>query len=281
MKNFEFVKALVGESVSEKDLEHIDCFYNENLGIFVPISGKCGYAKNVHTHQSYMIVVAFDRRNSLANCFPAAIFSPEIPHIDDPTLHYYVIFIPRKFFEERYKMYAQSVPVFAPRKFEVCPDILKYMNMFAFEASKNMQNSDIMLNAHAELITHWIIRSILGENMDTRSVSNDYSVARAQNYMEHHFGERITIKRLSELGFVSPSGLTHKFKAEMGVSPIEYLIEIRIRHSKIMLQRKNMTVTEIAHACGFSNSAYFSSCFQKRTGVTPTEYQRRYDAAQK
>lgn len=142
-----------------------------------------------------------------------------------------------------------------------------------------MQNSDIMLNAHAELITHWIIRSILGENMDTRSVSNDYSVARAQNYMEHHFGERITIKRLSELGFVSTFGLTHKFKAEMGVSPIEYLIEIRIRHSKIMLQRKNMTVTEIAHACGFSNSAYFSSCFQKRTGVTPTEYQRRYDAA--
>lgn len=230
---------------------------------------------------SYMVVIAFNRQTASANRFAAEIISPEIPHCDDPTLHCYAICIPRKFFEERYRLYVPDIPVFNRKKFEICSDILKYMNMFAFETSKNMQNSDITLNAHAELITHWIIRSILGESMDMRSISNDYSVAKAQHYMEHHFGEPITIKRLSELGFVSPSGLTHKFKAELGVSPIEYLIEIRIQRAKIMLQRKNMTVTEIANACGFSNSAYFSSCFQKRVGRTPTEYQRRYRTAQK
>ena len=160
---------------------------------------------------SYMVVIAFNRQTASANRFAAEIISPEIPHCDDPTLHCYAICIPRKFFEERYRLYVPDIPVFNRKKFEICSDILKYMNMFAFEASKNMQNSDITLNANAELITHWIIRSILGESMDMRSISNDYSVAKAQHYMEHHFGEPITIKRLSELG----------------VSPIEYLIEIR------------------------------------------------------
>ena len=114
---------------------------------------------------SYMVVIAFNRQTASANRFAAEIISPEIPHCDDPTLHCYAICIPRKFFEERYRLYVPDIPVFNRKKFEICSDILKYMNMFAFEASKNMQNSDITLNAHAELITHWIIRSILGESM--------------------------------------------------------------------------------------------------------------------
>lgn len=69
VKNFEIVKALVGESVSEKNLEHIDCFYSENLGIFIPISGGCGYAKkDNHIHPSYMVVIAFNRQAFYVLC---------------------------------------------------------------------------------------------------------------------------------------------------------------------------------------------------------------------
>lgn len=52
--------------------------------------------------------------------------------------------------------------------------------MTAFEYNKSMMNSDITLEAQATVITHWIIRSILGETLDMRAVSSDYSVARAQ-----------------------------------------------------------------------------------------------------
>ncbi len=277
MKNFEFLKRLIGTSVTEEDLKHIDCFYTRNMGIFIPISGQCGYAKKEnHDHPSYMVVVYFKRKTDKPNHYYAEIFSPGIPHSDGDTLHYYAVCIDGAFFEERYRLYAETVPVFKHKEFELCSDILKYMNMFAFEASKNMMNSEITLSAHTELITHWVIRSILGESMDMRSISDDYSVARAQHYMEQHFGEPVTISQLAGLGYVSPSTLTHRFKSEMGVSPIEYLIEIRIQRAKNMLQRKNLSMTEIAQACGFSSSAHFSSCFQKRVGITPTDYQEKF-----
>ena len=80
---------------------------------------------------SYMVVIAFNRQTASANRFAAEIISPEIPHCDDPTLHCYAICIPRKFFEERYRLYVPDIPVFNRKKFEICSDILKYMNMFA------------------------------------------------------------------------------------------------------------------------------------------------------
>ena len=84
-------------------------------------------------------------------------------------------------------MYAESVPTFNEQSFEICSDILKALNTFVFEYSKSMPNSDITLDAQAEIITHWIIRSIMGETFDMRAVSSDYSVARAQHYMEQHY----------------------------------------------------------------------------------------------
>ncbi|MGN1105127.1 MAG: helix-turn-helix domain-containing protein, partial [Huintestinicola sp.] len=67
-----------------------------------------------------------------------------------------------------------------------------------------------------------------------------------------------------------------KFKNETGVTPIEYLIGIRLERAKTMLKRKSISVTEIAMNCGFGSSAHFSSCFQSRVGISPTEYRDKY-----
>lgn len=61
-----------------------------------------------------------------------------------------------------------------------------------------MKNSEITLEAQVTIIVHWLIRSILGENYDMRSVSNNYAVACAENYMEMHYGKKITVKYLAE-----------------------------------------------------------------------------------
>ena len=158
----------------------------------------------------------------------------------------------------------------------MCSDILKALNTFAFEYSKSMLNSDITLDAQAEIITHWIIRSIFGETLDLRAVSADYSVARAQHYMEQHYMENITVAKLAALGYVSTSCLNRRFKNDNGITPIEYLIEIRIKRAKTLLKRKNIPITEIALQCGIGSNSHFSSCFQNRTGVSPSEYRDRY-----
>ena len=60
-----------------------------------------------------------------------------------------------------------------------------------------MPHVDVTLDAQAEIITHWIIRSLLGETLDMRAVSSDYSVARAQHYHGNQFLD--FLENLSEL----------------------------------------------------------------------------------
>ena len=108
------------------------------------------------------------------------------------------------------------------------------------------------------------------------AVSSDYSVARAQHYIKQHFMEQITVSKLAELGYVSPSCLNRRFKKEVGITPIEYLIQTRIENAKKLLRRKDVPITEIVMRCGFGSSAHFSTCFHQRTNLTPTEYQEKY-----
>lgn len=277
MKDFDFIGDLIGTGVTENDLAYVDCYVRPQLGIFIPTAGECGYAaKQGHSHPSYMIVIFFEQTLDRQTHYRAEITSPHIPHSDQTGYRYYCLLIEKSYFEKRYLMYAVDIPAFSGQSFEICSDILKALNTFVFEYGKSMPNSDITLDAQAEIITHWIIRSIMGENFDMRAVSSDYSVARAQHYMEQHYSENITVSKLAALGCVSDSCFSRRFKKETGITPIEYLIEVRLERAKTMLKRKNISVTEIAMRCGFGSSAHFSSCFQSRIGLSPTEYRDKY-----
>lgn len=288
MENLHLMKALVGESLNENDLKYVDCYAHKNGGLFIPSTGKCGYARrDNHTHPSYMIVVMFSTSGLdikpefeiKRNHYLATVTSPNVPHCDlaDEFVHYYCVLIDKDYFESQYKMYDDNIPVFNEKQFLLCSDILKTLNTFAFECSKGMQNSDITLSAQMTIITHWIIRSILGENMDMRSISSSYSVARAQHFIEQHFSGEITVEQLADLTHTSPSNFNKIFKKDVGLSPIEYLIEVRITKSKALLKRKDISITEIAQRCGFGSSAHFASCFKRLTNKTPSEYRSTYN----
>lgn len=241
MKNFEIIKRLIGDDVREDDLSNIDCYVRPQLGIFIPTLGPCGYAAKLnHIHPVYMIVIFFEQTTKRVTHYYAEITSPDVKHNDKSVPNYYCLMIEKAYFEKRYKMYADNIPVYNEKSFEMCSDILKALNTFAFEYSKSMPNSDITLDAQSEIITHWIIRSILGETLDLRTVSTDYSVAKAQHYMEQHYMENITVAKLAALGYISPSCFNRRFKMEIGITPIEYLIEIRLERSKTLLRQKSL-----------------------------------------
>lgn len=285
LSDFEIIKSLIGDTVTEEDLKYVDCYVHKNLGLFIPSLGPCNYASRPsHTHPSYMIIIAFSKDSINVepsieikeNHYFATILSPNIPHDDEVLTDYYCILINKEYFDEQYKMYTNEDVEFNYKEFAICHDILKTLNTFAFEYSKKMQNSDITLEAQATIITHWIIRSILGENYDMRSISSNYAVARAEQYIEQHYGESITVKELAKLVNMSISSFNRLFKKETKLTPIEYLIETRIEKSKKLLRRKEIPITEIAIRCGFNSSAHFSSSFSKLLNITPSEYRKSY-----
>ena len=285
MENFELVKCLVGNDVTEEDLKYVDCYVNNKMGLFIPSVGPCQYAsKSLHMHPSYMFIIAFSIEaltiepsiQIKENQYFATVLSPDIPHNDDFISHYYCILIDKDYFDAQYKMYTDEKPQFTWKQFAICHDILHALNTFIFEYSKKMKNSDITLEAQVTIIVHWLIRSIMGENYDMRSVSNNYAVARAENYMEMHYSKKITVKYLAEIGNISPSSFNRVFKKETKLTPMEYLMNIRLEKSKKLLIRKQLSITEIAMRCGFNSSSHFSSSFSKLYSITPTEYRNNY-----
>jgi AraC-like DNA-binding protein len=287
MKEINMIKSLVGETVTAEDLRFVDSYVHNKMGLFIPSVGACEYARKLdHTHPSYMFVLYFFKESTKEkhrielpdNNYLVTVTSPDTKHTEESERwqHYYCIMIEKEYFELQFKMYQKEIPPFNETPFPVCHDILKTLNMFAFECSKQMQNADVTLNAQMTILTHWLIRSILGENYDIRSISSNYSVARAQQYIEQHFGEKITVAMLAELGNVSSTTFNRLFKKEANVAPAEYIVMIRIEKAKKLLRRNDYSITEIALKCGFNSSAHFSSSFHSFTQKTPTGYRQLY-----
>ena len=74
---------------------------------------------------------------------------------------------------------------------------------------------------------------------------------------------------------MSRSTLNRKVKAIIGLTPLDFIRNIKLKHACKLLQDKNTTITDIAYATGFSSSRYFTRCFKDEFGMTPTEYQNR------
>jgi transcriptional regulator GlxA family with amidase domain len=150
------------------------------------------------------------------------------------------------------------------------------LHLFAFESSKNMKNAEITLECQTKLLTHWIIRSLLGENYDMRSVSTNERIGRIQTYVELHCGENLSVSDLAKNANMSVSNFNRLFTKEVGVSPKNYLTAVRLNKSLNLLRRNDFSVSEIAVQCGFSSLSHFSAAFKNAYDMSPSEYREKY-----
>ena len=98
---------------------------------------------------------------------------------------------------------------------------------------------------------------------------------RAMKFIEEHIGDSdINIGDMAEATFTSRSGLNRKMKSLVGVTPLHFIREARIRKACQML-KGGATVNDVACSCGFSDSKYFGKCFKSEIGMTPLEYKKQ------
>ena len=79
----------------------------------------------------------------------------------------------------------------------------------------------------------------------------------------------------SELG-VSRSLLFTKIKAWTNFTPNEFIHEIRLKSAAQLLEQKKINISQVCYKVGFKNPKYFSKCFQKKYGITPTQYANKF-----
>ena len=82
----------------------------------------------------------------------------------------------------------------------------------------------------------------------------------------------IGIEEMTLATATSRSSLNRKTKMLLGVTPADFLKEVRLKHACNQLQTTTKTINDIALSCGFSDSKYFSKCFKACMGISPSEY---------
>ena len=79
----------------------------------------------------------------------------------------------------------------------------------------------------------------------------------------------------SELG-VSRTMLFTKIKAWTNFTPNEFIQEIRMKRAAQLLEQGKINVSQISYKVGFKNPKYFAKCFQKKFGLSPTQYSNKF-----
>ena len=109
-------------------------------------------------------------------------------------------------------------------------------------------------------------------NSDGEQVDNNAHIKHAIRYMEINYAQNIGIVDIASACKVNPNYLTNLFQREIGVSPIQYLISIRMAHAKNLLLARRYTLQEIGLRVGYKTASYFSQAFKKFYGLSPKEF---------
>lgn len=84
--------------------------------------------------------------------------------------------------------------------------------------------------------------------------------------------EPVTLAQLAAHAGYSPQHLNRRFQRELGVTPLKYLMRLRLERAARLLTETQLTATAIAQSLGFDDPAYFARAFKRHFGLSPQRY---------
>lgn len=106
------------------------------------------------------------------------------------------------------------------------------------------------------------------------SVKNEY-IEKAVNHIRKNYMSKLSLNDVARVCSITPEHLSRIFKKETGFGYSEYLNLVRLQQAEYLIKNKELTITEIAHRCGFEDSNYFSFIFKKKYGISPREMNKQ------
>lgn len=101
----------------------------------------------------------------------------------------------------------------------------------------------------------------------------------AVTYIDQHIYERISVSQLAQMAGIDRSYFCSIFKQYQGVSPQQYILNLKISKAKTFLETTDVDVRYIADSLGYGDLFTFSHAFKQKTGISPREWRKRYGNA--
>ncbi|MGN7470677.1 AraC family transcriptional regulator [Brevibacillus sp. SAFN-007a] len=138
------------------------------------------------------------------------------------------------------------------------------------------QEADDGLPLRAQALLYDLLATACKEQA-AREKGGDCSIAATIDYMKKHFREALDLGILPKLAGLTPSSYCRAFKRAVGMTPGEYLTQLRMEEAKALLSASSSAnrVKDVARRVGFSDELYFSRLFKKREGLSPQIYMKQ------
>jgi AraC-like DNA-binding protein len=156
------------------------------------------------------------------------------------------------------------------------PEVLTCFNAIVREFSRQKPfwewQVSAMLNEFIALLARAVEMQRAGENADLVSGYrvDAEGIARAVSYIHENYFRPMSLGTLARIAGMSVNRFGKLFRGMEETSPIDYLIEFRLRRAAELAAERRLTLTQIASAVGFSSVHHYSHCHKKRFGVPPS-----------
>lgn len=165
--------------------------------------------------------------------------------------------------------------VFDNVSFDVGNNMRFLLGLFIDESIAKSQGYELMQDCLIKMLLMEIIRRSSNNVSEITTRGSPHgSVKRAIDFLEEQLARPLSIDQIAAVAGMSPSYFIREFKAYTGKTPYSFFIDLRIEKAKELLLNKNMSITEVAQACGFSSPGHFSTVFKQKIGTTPSEYKK-------
>ncbi|AEY64413.1 AraC family transcriptional regulator [Clostridium sp. BNL1100] len=154
-------------------------------------------------------------------------------------------------------------------------DIIVLLNRILKEQTNDQLGSDLLNYLMLMELFVLISRALKAEwenSIKNKSPKIKELMQSAIQFVHNNFEREISITDIAKYVFLSPSYFTRAFKENTGLSPMQYLLNIRIKRACELLRETDQKVGEIALSVGFSNQQRFNDMFKKQTNMTPMQY---------
>ena len=97
---------------------------------------------------------------------------------------------------------------------------------------------------------------------------------KTKDILEANYDKSIGLSYITKQLGVSTNHLARLFKKQLGLTPTQYITELRVGKAAELLGQADASVVEIAYTTGFRSLSNFYKCFKEQTGHTPKEYRK-------
>ena len=149
--------------------------------------------------------------------------------------------------------------------------------LIGHECSHYTSGSDLIIEHSVASLLISIIRIYeYRENNLTSNISCRQDIDELTKYIRSNFRLNLSLAHLAECTHFSREYLSRCFKAHTGKNISEFITETRISHAKRLLRSLSYSIEYIGEYCGYQSSSAFQKAFKNSTGMTPSEYRRKY-----